>query len=427
MKHSMKKFMAIVLACVMALSLVACGGSPASQSAASGSQTGSGATTGEPTTLQVYTWWDITKFEHLQKMQADFEAANPDIKLEFVTIPSDYPNTMITKLAGGEIPDVMMLAMDQVPRYALNDMLMPLDDLASQEYMDALYPVVKDALTVNGTMYAAARDVTPKVMYLNTKMFADAGIEIPADDWTMEEFTELAQQLTKGSGADAQWGYYWANFMDQTYSMIAAFGGKLYSEDGKSSVLSTDENTKRAVQFMYDLYNTYKVCPSDQQAKQYAGEADQSKNQMQSMIDTMSRINESSNKIGNIITDIENIASQTNLLSLNASIEAARAGEAGRGFAVVAEQIRQLAEQSTQSAVDTRELIEASLKEIEEGNQAVERVSTSLEEVIDGIKQIAETSKRLSDNSKDQAEAMKQAEEGVNQISEVVQSNSATA
>ena len=117
-------------------------------------------------------------------------------------------------------------------------------------------------------------------------------------------------------------------------------------------------------------------------------EVDQSKNQMQSMIDTMSRINESSNKIGNIITDIENIASQTNLLSLNASIEAARAGEAGRGFAVVAEQIRQLAEQSTQSAVDTRELIEASLKEIEEGNQAVERVSTSLEEVIDGTGQI---------------------------------------
>ena len=265
MKKLLKKLVAGALALALTFTLAACGGTPAQTSGSTGEGTG----TAEPTTLTVYTWWDITKFAHLQKMQEDFEKANPDIKLDFVTIPTDYANSMITKLAGGEIPDVMMLAMDQVPRYALNDMLLPLDDLASQEYKDALYPVVKDALTVNGTMYAAARDVTPKVMYLNTKMFADAGIEIPEDTWTMDEFVEIAKQLTKGSGADAQWGYYWANFMDQTYAMIAAFGGKLYSEDGKSSVLSTDENTMRGVQFMYDLYNTYKVCPSAAQAAQF--------------------------------------------------------------------------------------------------------------------------------------------------------------
>lgn len=219
--------------------------------------------------LTVYTWWDVTKFEHLQKMKSDFEAENPDIKLEFVTIPSKYADTMITKLAAGEIPDVMMLAMDQVPRYALNGMLMPLDDLASQEYKDSLYPVVTEALTVNGTMYAAARDITPKVMYINTKMFKDAGVEIPAEDWTMDDFVEVAKQLTKGSGADAQWGYYWKNYTDQTFAMIAAFGGKLYSEDGKASVLSTDPKTKEAVQFMYDLCNTYKVCPTATQAAQF--------------------------------------------------------------------------------------------------------------------------------------------------------------
>ena len=209
MKKIVRNVFALLLALTFILSLAACGGNSASSgaaSAASGSEeTSTVASTPEtkdPVTLTVYTWWDITKFEHLQKMKSDFEAENPDIKLEFVTIPSKYADTMITKLAAGEIPDVMMRAMDQVPRYALNGMLMPLDDLASQEYKDSLYPVVTEALTVNGTMYAAARDITPKVMYINTKMFKDAGVEIPSEDWTMDDFVEVAKQLTKGSGAE---------------------------------------------------------------------------------------------------------------------------------------------------------------------------------------------------------------------------------
>ncbi len=277
MKKLTRNVLILVLALSFVLSMAACGSAPVADPTEAPKTTEPAMVEtptepekpAEPVTLKVYTWWDITKFAHLQKMEADFEAANPDIKLEFVTIPSKYADTMITKLAAGEIPDVMMLAMDQVPRYALNGMLLPLDDLASQEYKDSLYPVVTNALTVNGTLYAAARDITPKVMYINTKMFKDAGIEIPSDDWTMEEFIEIAQKLTTGTGADAQWGYYWANYTDQTYAMIAAYGGKLYSEDGKSSVLSTDPNTMKGLQLMYDLYNTYKVCPSTAEAKQF--------------------------------------------------------------------------------------------------------------------------------------------------------------
>lgn len=151
------------------------------------------------------------------------------------------------------------------------------------------------------------------------------------------------------------------------------------------------------------------------------------KTDIDSMYNQTAQTNDSVNKISQAATLISEIASQTNLLSLNASIEAARAGEAGRGFAVVADQIRQLAEQSTKSAVDTRELIEGSLEEIAEGNKAADKAAASIETVVEGIGKIAESSKNISQVSRDQATAMDQAEQGVNQISEVVQANSATA
>ncbi len=104
-----------------------------------------------------------------------------------------------------------------------------------------------------------------------------------------------------------------------------------------------------------------------------------------------------------------------------------RVGESGRGFAVVADQIRVLANQSAKAAVDTRELIEGSIREVTEGNRAAENAASAIGSVVDGIKQIADFSKNLKTMVEDQADAMRQAEQGINQISEVVQSNAATA
>lgn len=163
------------------------------------------------------------------------------------------------------------------------------------------------------------------------------------------------------------------------------------------------------------------------EAYKYAEIVEGSRGDMEVLVQAMSRINETSEKIGAIITQIEDIASQTNLLSLNASIEAARAGEAGKGFAVVADQIRNLAEQRAKSAGDSKALIEAAIHEVGDGNMYAEKASTSLREVVDGIQAIADSAKKIKEISIEQADSMEQVEATAERIAEVVQNNSAAA
>lgn len=153
----------------------------------------------------------------------------------------------------------------------------------------------------------------------------------------------------------------------------------------------------------------------------------ESQKKMEELTDAMERIETTSNQIKNIIAEIEDIASQTNLLSLNAAIEAARAGEAGRGFAVVADQIRKLAEQSAQSAVNTREMIETAIEEVERGSRLTEETEEALKNVMDGLDAIVLTVADVRSASDRQSEAMLQIDKVVEQITGVVQTNSASA
>lgn len=320
-----------------------------------------------------------TPLDALKKRLETFSKG--DLESEFPTVESK-----------DEIADMIHVASDMAAdlRTIISDSDMLLGKMAEGDY--TITSQVKDKYAGNfvGLLMAMSRmkhqmnDVMSKINDASSLVAAGSN-----------NLAQAAQEMAEGA-------------MDQSASI----------EELQATFADITEGVEKTSE---KLNETYKI------AQQYAKEADNSHTEMQGMVDVIARINETSKQIENIISEIEDIASQTNLLSLNAAIEAARAGEAGKGFAVVADQIRSLSEQSAKAAVDTRELIEGAIEVTNEGNEAAERVSVSIEKVINGMKSVAASSQELSEIADEQAKAMEQAEQGINQISEVVQSNSANA
>lgn len=148
---------------------------------------------------------------------------------------------------------------------------------------------------------------------------------------------------------------------------------------------------------------------------------------MQDVVNAMDAISSSSQEISKIIDTINEIADETNLLSLNASIEAARAGEAGKGFAVVAGEVSKLAGQTVEAAQDTAELINASLKNVEIGISIANDTAEKLSSMVEQVQGIAVKVKTIADASNSQAESVKEMSSNIGEISSVGQNNAATS
>lgn len=211
-----------------------------------------------------------------------------------------------------------------------------------------------------------------------------------------------------------------SNQLSQTSQTLAA------SSQQQTASIEELFSTIHEVLTKVDENTEYALKASDL-AKTIGEELKSNNEYINQMVKAIENIDKTSKQIEMIIQSIEDIASQTNLLSLNASIEAARAGEAGAGFSVVATEIGTLANQSSDAVKDTRVLIENSLAAVNNGTEIVNKTEQSMSTLNDRIENIIAMVETISKASNDQKATIDMIEQSLGQISNVVQNNSAAA
>ncbi|NOQ77287.1 MAG: PAS domain-containing protein [Methylococcaceae bacterium] len=218
-----------------------------------------------------------------------------------------------------------------------------------------------------------------------------------------------------------------ADFINNASQEIAS-GNNNLSERVETQASSLQETASS----MEELTSTVKNnADNAQQANQVAGSArslaEKGGEVVTSAVNAMAEINESSNKIAEIIGVIDEIAFQTNLLALNASVEAARAGEQGRGFSVVATEVRNLAQRSATAARESKELIQTSIQRVRAGTEFVNETGASLSEIVGGVKKVGDIISEIAAASVEQSQGIEQVNQAVSQMDEITQQNAALA
>lgn len=217
-----------------------------------------------------------------------------------------------------------------------------------------------------------------------------------------EEVSTAASQVAAASQTLAEGASEQAAAVQETSSTL---------EETSSMVHQNRENTQQAAVLA-------------KQAKQYA---EKSNDEMVKMSSSMTDLKNSSNEIAKIIKVIDEIAFQTNILSLNAAVEAARAGDAGKGFAVVAEEVRNLAQRSAQAAKDTTVIIESNIDLSETSVNIAKAVKESVESIAEQANKVSDLLEEISVATNEQAQGVEQINKAVSQMEMALQSNASTA
>ncbi len=227
---------------------------------------GPASTQGSGKEIKVAFWGSPEEIDIITSSIKDWQVKHPDIKIVFEHTPyTGYDSKILTRIAGGAAPDIIATEVDYFVTFASKGVLENLAPYAAADTefsKDAFFPSIRDRFSVNGDLYAVPRDVAPfACVFYNKKLFDEAGLAYPTDDWTWDDLLRIARALTKQdeSGRTVQYGFYgwaWQNF-------VYGNGGGLVDNVTNPTVTKiNDPKTIQGLQFYSDLVNLYKVMPA---------------------------------------------------------------------------------------------------------------------------------------------------------------------
>lgn len=228
--------------------------------------------------IKILYWnWGPDAVATQDQIATGFEAMNPNIDVNPIGVEGTnwgtYLDGVATLIAGGESPDLVLVASEGVRLLVDNfELALPLDEFIAadqeeiQPILDDIAQPMLDALKFDGQQYMLPQQWNNMVIYLNTARLEEAGLEMPDENWTRDEFLEYAQALTvdeDGDGTPERYGYAWDNSSPFISSLpwIFANGSDILSDDYCAPTM-TDPGVQEALQFMYDLIYVHKVAPA---------------------------------------------------------------------------------------------------------------------------------------------------------------------
>ncbi len=276
---------------------------------------------------------------------------------------------------------------------------------------------------------AVLRDIIQNINE-SVQKIADGDFRQSVSSSFQGEFNELATSLTEIVGSIGQTMnqiQICANEFTEGFSTLDEVAHSL--ADGTTSQASAVEELSSTLTGISEKIarNAENSQNADRMMFSVQKQLKQSNEELQALTGAMEMIEKNSEEINSIIKVMQDIASKTNLLSMNASVEAARAGEAGKGFAVVASEIRSLALQCGEAAVNTSELIQKTTKNVRAGMERLQGTVDSIAAVSEGNNNTSRLISDISIATAEQSEAIKQIGTALEQISAITQSNSETA